>query len=219
MFFDNGLEVDLAQVTVQRHIMTQWTKAQAELAAIKSYQIGSIYSTAANGHPLSGPLASSATEGLAAGGPFRNAFHYFSAIANAAVKKMTGDSKRGALLFKHIVLNTDLFGKENDTNEQFSLSHMDLGAQNILVDDDFNFIAIIDWEFAQFAPWQVIRYPMPFPLLGLDIDDILRDPSHLAYLNVLRQNTSQSIYLESFQEIESELELEGRSLNGLFRRP
>lgn len=72
------------------------------------------------------------------------------------------------------------------TVEQFPLNHMDLGTQNILVDDTFNFVAIIDWEFAQTAPWQVNRYPMPLPLLGLDTEDILRDPSHLAYRNVLR---------------------------------
>jgi aminoglycoside phosphotransferase (APT) family kinase protein len=39
-----------------------------------------------------------------------------------------------------------------DTVEQFPLSHMDLGTQNIIVDNDFNFLAIIDWEFAQTAP-------------------------------------------------------------------
>ncbi|GKU11974.1 unnamed protein product, partial [Fusarium langsethiae] len=31
---------------------------------------------------------------------------------------------------------------------------MDLGTQNVLVDDDLNFLAVIDWEFAQTAPWQ-----------------------------------------------------------------
>jgi hypothetical protein len=57
---------------------------------------------------------------------------------------------------------------------------MDLGTQNILVDDRFNFRAIIDWEFAQTAPWQVNHYPMTFPLLESDtkIQGILQDPNH-----------------------------------------
>ncbi|CAI6091429.1 unnamed protein product [Clonostachys chloroleuca] len=93
---------------------------------------------------------------------------------------------------------------------------MDLGRQNILVDDDFNFIAIIDWEFAQTAPWQVNHYPMPFPLLGLDIEDILRDPSHLVHKNVLRLDFSRRIYNRKFQEAERELEERGRPHGGSF---
>ncbi len=93
---------------------------------------------------------------------------------------------------------------------------MDLGTQNVRFDDEFNFIAIIDWEFAQTAPWQVNRYPMPFPLVGLDVEGILRDPSHLAYRNVLRQDSSRRIYSQKFQETERELEEEGRALGGSF---
>jgi len=41
----------------------------------------------------------------------------------------------------------------------FHFNHMDMGIQNILVDDDFNFVAVIDWELAQTAPWEVNHYP------------------------------------------------------------
>ncbi|TAQ84345.1 hypothetical protein B7494_g7333 [Chlorociboria aeruginascens] len=41
----------------------------------------------------------------------------------------------------------------------FHLDHRDMGMQNILVDQYFNFLTIIDWEF---APWEVIHYAMPF---------------------------------------------------------
>ncbi len=93
---------------------------------------------------------------------------------------------------------------------------MDLGTQNILVDEKFNFIAIIDWEFAQTAPWQVNHYPMPFPLLESDIEDILKDPGHLAYRNVLRQDVSRRLYHQKFQETERMLKEEGRPLVGSF---
>jgi hypothetical protein len=67
------------------------------------------------------------------------------------------------------VQNTTLF-EDGSSERQFPLNHMDLGTQNILVDDRFSFRAIIDCEFAQTAPWQVNHYPMPFPLVGSDTE-------------------------------------------------
>lgn len=89
--------------------------------------------------------------------------------------------KLGAFVFTDIVRTTDLFTSPS-CGELFHFNHMDVGTQNILVDDEFNFRAVIDWEFAQTAPWQVNHYPMPFPLLPSDaeIDEILKDPNHIA---------------------------------------
>lgn len=97
----------------------------------------------------------------------------------------------------------------------FSLSHMDLGTQNILVDHDFNFLSIIDWEFAQTIPWQINHYPMQFPLLNSDeaIREILNDPSHLAYNNMLRQKATQDLHRQKFQSVEKEVEETGRLLS------
>ena len=199
--------------------MTQWTRVQAELATLTSPQIGSICSISPSGEPVIGGLASSAAE-LRDAGPFPRAVEYFAAIANAAIEnapagKLDSSARLGALIFCDILDRTTLFGDMN-TIEQFPLNHMDLGTQNILVDDKFNFIAIIDWEFAQTAPWQVNHYPMPFPLLQSDIEDILSDPSHLAYRNVSRQDVSRRLYRQKFQEAERMLEMEGRPLDGSF---
>ena len=205
---------NLVQVATQEHIMTQWTRVQAELATLTSPQIGSIRSISPSGEPVIGGLASSAAE-LRDAGPFSRAVEYFAAIADAAASKLDSSARLGALVLRDILDKTTLFG-DVDTIEQFPLNHMDLGTRNILVDDQFNFIAIIDWEFAQTAPWQVNRYPMPFPLLQLNIEDILRDPGHLAHRNVLRQDVSRRLYRQKFQEAERTLEEEGRPLNGSF---
>ena len=189
-------------------------KVQAELAALTSPQIGSTCSISPSGEPVIGGLASSAAE-LRDAGPFSRAVEYFAAIADAAASKLDSSARLGALVLRDILDKTTLFG-DVDTIEQFPLNYMDLGTQNILVDDQFNFIAIIDWEFAQTAPWQVNRYPMPFPLLQLDIEDILRDPGHLAYRTVLRQDVSRRLYRQKFQEAERMLEEEGRPLHGSF---
>jgi hypothetical protein len=141
-------------------------------------------------------------------GPFFSTAEYFTAIGDAAINKLDlsdTDSNGGlpfttlgAFVFRDIVQNTTLF-EDSDVKGQFPLNHMDLGTQNILVDDKFNFQAIIDWEFAQTAPWQVNYYPMPFPLLESDeeIKSILQDPDHLAHRNVARQEAARRMYTRS----------------------
>ncbi|KAJ0167558.1 hypothetical protein CTA2_1848 [Colletotrichum tanaceti] len=198
--------------TTQEHIMAQWTKVQAELATISCPQIGSICSISKTGNPVLGRLASSFGE-LEDPGPFSNAIDYFTAAANAAAGGPDSSAKLGAFVFRDIVRKTPLF---RDGNGSYPFSHMDLGGQNILVDNRFNFVGIIDWEFAQTAPWEVNHYPMPFPLAETDVEGILKDPSHIAYRNVLKQDFSRRIYLQKFQEAEERLKAEGRFLGGSF---
>lgn len=118
-----------------------------------------------------------------------------------------------AFVFDDIVRNTSLF-EDSDTARRFPLNHMDLGTQNILVDARFNFLAIIDWEFAQTVPWQVNHYPMPFPLQESDeeITSILQDPDHPAHRNVTRQDSARRLYANKFREAEAELRKQGRTL-------
>ncbi|KAK3186783.1 hypothetical protein K4F52_004529 [Lecanicillium sp. MT-2017a] len=187
------------EVRTQEHNMSQWTWMQGQLATITSPKIGSIYSISDRGEPMAGRLVDYVSMGLAETGPFSTARAYFTAVADTAVHRSSQDAQAGAKAFRDIVLRTDLFGNLR-TKERFPLSHMDLGPQNVLVDSDFNFVAIIDWEFAQFAPWQTYHYPMPFPLLGLDTDDILKDPGHLAFKNVLPQSISQALYCKGFKQ-------------------
>ena len=194
--------------------MSQLVKVQAELATLAYPQVGSVCSVSESGEPIIGKLASSVGEFCDAG-PFSRAVEYFTAVANAALALLDSSSRLGAFVFRDILQKITLFG-DIDTVKRFPLNYMDLGTQNILVDNDFNFIAIIDWEFAQTAPWQVNRYPMPFPLLGLDIEDILRNPSYLAYKNVLQQELSRKLYSQKVQETERKLTKEGRSLRGSF---
>jgi len=91
---------------------------------------------------------------------------------------------------------------------------MDIGAQNILIDQDFDFLAIIDWEFAQTAPWEVNHYPMPFPLVFADAntDYILQNPDHIAHHHVSRQVAARKMYRQKFRDAEQALESRGRCL-------
>ena len=115
------------------------------------------------GEPVIGKLATASAEGLRNEGPFSNAAEYFAAIGDAAISKLDlsntdlkGSSmpftRLGAIVFRDIVHNTALFEGSN-IDGRFPLNHMYLGIQNIVVDKNFNSLAIIDWEFAQNARW------------------------------------------------------------------
>lgn len=198
------------------------------VASLKFPAIGSIHApSSSTADPMLGPLSCAALEGLEHAGPFLDSWSYFKEVAKARYARacQAGESasiKLVILTFRRIVDNTVLF--TSSAGEEFSLNHMDMGSQNILVDDSFNLVAVIDWEFAQTAPWQVVHYPMPFPLTCSDerIEEILRDPGHLAYHNVSRQAAAQKMYKDKMKQAEEAMTRNGHrvtrsvadSLNG-----
>lgn len=128
----------------------------------------------------------------------------------------TGESNRyttlGFYVFRKIVRDTDIF---KSSEGHFHFSHMDMGTQNILVDDDSRFVAVIDWELAHTAPWEVNHYPMPISLVMPDmrIINFLNDPNHVAHQNTARQVGARILYRQKFMEAEQALEKGGRSLH------
>ncbi|KAL7938649.1 hypothetical protein V8C35DRAFT_328649 [Trichoderma chlorosporum] len=219
----NGSLYDLP-ISTQEHIFAQWTAFQAELAAITFPQIGSISHFSTDTGPSIGPIATSWLENLPNAGPFQSGWDYFIAVAeglvNYAIQKKrsnTGDaysrfSILGLLIFRNIVRDTEIF---KSSQGPFHLNHMDMGMQNILVDEDYNFVAIIDWEFAQSAPWEVNHYPMPIPLISSDRETavFLHDPKHMAHRNTSRQVGARLLYRQQFEEAEQALEQRGSPLH------
>lgn len=188
---------------------------QASLATLTYPLLGSISAITETGEPVIGQLSSAAAEGLVSKGPFADAIKYFTSLGEAALYRATSSSdnmagpsshfrKLGTLVFLDIVRSTPLFQAHY---AKYPLNLMDLGTQNIIVDDDLNFLAVIDWEFAQTAPWQVNHYPMPFPLLWSDerIESILNNPHHLAHKNIARQDKARRLYRSQFQAAEAML--------------
>ena len=196
---------------------SQWTSIQAELATFLFPQIGSISHYSKDTGTTIGKLSIAASEGLLNEGPFAEAFDYFSTIADARFRQACKDDVHGSNLFKrlgpfvfqNIVQNTPIF---KTCRGHFHFNHMDMGAQNILVDGTFNFLAIIDWEFAQAAPWEVNHYPMPFPLVFSDekIHGILQNPDNIAHGNVSRQVLAREVYQQKFRDAEQTLQKEGK---------
>ena len=52
----------------------------------------------------------------------------------------------------------------------FPLVHNDFGHNNILVDDNWKVLGIIDWEHAWSAPWEVVDFPVLLRLMPKIID-------------------------------------------------
>ncbi|XWW94347.1 hypothetical protein V2A60_002290 [Cordyceps javanica] len=222
------VEYDMTHLAppVQEQITTQWTRVQAELATLALPQIGSISSLSPTEEPVIGRIASAAGEGFQDAGPFNRSVDYFAAAGQAAVARqkaaaVSADGQGqglpfaaiGALVFCDIVSRTALF-QDMGVKGSFPLNHMDLGTQNIIVDDEFRVLAAIDWEFAQTAPWQVNHYPMPFPPLGSQrrTESILADPSHIAHKNVMRHESARKMYRAGFRMAEEELREQGRPI-------
>jgi aminoglycoside phosphotransferase (APT) family kinase protein len=91
---------------------------------------------------------------------------------------------------------------------------MDLGTQNFLVDDEYNIVAIIDWEMAQTAPWDANYYQWPFPPSADEHEDsiALGDPTHPAHENVTKICHLQEVYRRKFAQAEAKLKDGGTPL-------
>ncbi|KAK0628687.1 hypothetical protein B0T17DRAFT_162148 [Bombardia bombarda] len=209
-------------VSTQEHVFTQWTSFQAELAAFTFTQIGSISQFSTDTGPIIGAIATSSIDGLPTAGPFHSGWDYFVAVAEGlvahALRRKRSDTESnqfatlGPLIFRNIVRDTEIF---KNSQGPFHFNHMDMGIQNILIDDDFNFVAVIDWELAQSAPWEVNHYPMPIPLISSDREtaEILYDPGHKAHRNMSRQVGARLLYRQKFKEAERALERRGNPLH------
>ena len=42
----------------------------------------------------------------------------------------------------------------------FPLVHVDFGFWNVVVDDDYKILGLIDWESAHIQPWERVRFPL-----------------------------------------------------------
>ncbi|POR37448.1 Uncharacterized protein TPAR_02355 [Tolypocladium paradoxum] len=226
----SGTLTAIDQSPTQEHIITQWTRVQAELATLKFDKIGAIASVSDSGEAKIGKLPGVDDGDLPGNGPLSTASDFFMCIVNTAENIVANtsspanrDSNGGsvsalalaAVVFRDIIKRTPLFD-DVGVDGHFPLNHMDLGAKNILVDDDFNFVAIIDWEFAQTAPWQVNCYPKSFPQLGFSDEAILRDPTHPAYNAALREEAARRMYNKKFRDAERQLEDKERGLGASF---
>ncbi len=146
---------------------TTLAKYHAEISSITFPKIGSIVRLPDGTYDV-GPLPT-------LGGPFETATEYLQAWAKHA--EFYGGTEclidycggyheeilRDVLAFPQQVSKL-AGGKLLHNRGPFPLIHVDFLHSNIVVDDEWNIIGVIDWESAQTAPWQTVEFPQTFSL-------------------------------------------------------
>ncbi|KAJ3931981.1 MAG: hypothetical protein NXY57DRAFT_895031 [Lentinula lateritia] len=133
-------------------------------------------------------------------GPFQSSNDYYIArslmIYNEAKKKgLDQESIDSAQL--HVSASPLTFDPTVDKGP-FPLQHPDLHRQNVLIDKDWNVVAIIDWSWCSTVPWQSFQ-PFPFNLA--------------AYITPPDQKLCEiheELFWKIFKSFDSETEIKGR---------
>ncbi len=119
------------------------------------------------------------------GGPFKTAEEFFLAWADN-VKFPKGEavirsqlSRLPAEMVEQIILSIDQFPsifKEAVerlplSQGPFPLHHPDFNHSNVIIDDAYNILSVIDWESASTVPWELVEFPMFLYTVPPPIDD------------------------------------------------
>ncbi|KAI9793098.1 MAG: hypothetical protein M1816_000996 [Peltula sp. TS41687] len=141
----------------------EMARCQAEMSSSLFPKIGSI-SRLEDGSYEIGPIPW-------LGGPFETATEYLKAWASKATFPIEEDFIRmGSGEFADEIIKSvaEFPGRIADLAERiakrnhgpFPLRHIDFGHNNIVVDDEYNILGVIDWEGAFAAPWEIVDFPL-----------------------------------------------------------
>jgi hypothetical protein len=149
-----------------RKFREQMASIQVELSSFKFDQIGSLYQDERTLDFFIGPEIETGK------GPWTASMDYYTDLANHALQVCVADAAPDVqtscsfaipILFKHLI---SLYGHNSSRGGPFSLTNRDFGAHNLLVNDDFEIIGVIDLDGVMAAPIEVVaQYP---PLTGLE---------------------------------------------------
>lgn len=105
------------------------------------------------------------------GGPFETAREYFVAWARNVQFPSGEDAIRSQVppdLADDLILSIRQFPSQFETALNrlslscgpFPLHHPDFHHSNVIIDDTYNILSIIDWEGAGTVPWEFVQFPM-----------------------------------------------------------
>lgn len=145
---------------------------QTEISTIMLPKIGSVIRLSDGTYDV-GPLPS-------IGGPFNTVTEYLEAWANTVqfpymdtLRASCGDKsdKIEASILRFPLRIKELAATIPIRNHgPFPLMHNDFGHNNIVVDDNWKVLGVIDWEHAWSAPWEVNDFPLALRLMPKLID-------------------------------------------------
>ncbi|KAL3472326.1 hypothetical protein BJX99DRAFT_266161 [Aspergillus californicus] len=189
---------------------------EVQLSSIRLPKIGSIIKREDNSFDI-GPLPS-------IGGPFSTATRFFKAWAKYAIFPMTDSRIRasrqtgpieddlhsihGFSTYLHDLAN-NISTTDND-HGPFPLYHPDLYQSNIVVDESFHILGVIDWGGACTVPWEVVEPPLFLSMVPPAMDDLNNytadgEPNDL---DSVRRLNERAQYIENIQNMEKELEVD-----------
>ncbi|PNY18157.1 Uncharacterized protein TCAP_07596 [Tolypocladium capitatum] len=156
------LKVEMAN----RKFRQQMAGIQATLSSFTFDQIGSLYWDEQTSDFFIGPEIETGK------GPWASSTDYYADLANHALQVCVRNAAPGVetscsfaipILFKHLM---SLYGHSSPMRGPFSLTNRDFGAHNLLVNDDFEIVGVIDLDGVMAAPIEVVaQYPV---LTGLE---------------------------------------------------
>lgn len=105
------------------------------------------------------------------GGPFETAHEYFASWAQNVRFPTAEDTIRSRMppnLADELILSIRQFPTKFEaalnrlpiSTGPFPLQHPDFYHSNVIIDDAYNILSIIDWEGAGTVPWEVVEFPM-----------------------------------------------------------
>ncbi|KAI9748398.1 MAG: hypothetical protein M4579_007235 [Chaenotheca gracillima] len=139
-----------------RNFRKQMAGIQVELASLKFDKIGSLYQDEESLEFYIGPDLDTRK------GPWESSTSYYADLAENAMKECVAQGKPALqerpsfaipVLFTHLM---SLYGDASNVKGPFGLANLDMGAHNLLVDDDFEIIGVIDFDGLMAAPIELI---------------------------------------------------------------
>lgn len=182
------------------------TLIQTEISSITFPKIGAIVRQEDGTYDV-GPLP-----GL--GGPFDTATQYLKAWAkNARFPDLSQAKEACGEYYDEVVAQIVDFPQKLEElaagipmrdHGPFPLFHRDFGHNNIVVDDDYNVLGVIDWEHACSVPWECVYFPVTLSVVPASMDA----PKNYDERGIARDADTRSLidertgYITKVQEME-----------------
>ncbi|KAK0368394.1 hypothetical protein CLIM01_14249 [Colletotrichum limetticola] len=180
-----------------------------QLATVQLPMIGAIVSRNGDGTYQQGPIP-----GL--GGPFNTATEFFKAWAAKATFGMTDEKLRTASgqYADEIIPSVSSFPKSISNlasklsardHGPFPLCHGDFGHNNIIVDDEYRVLGLIDWEASFAGPWEMFAdYPLTLSMVppAIDVPWNYNEQGDPVTDDLKQQLADQQSYVAAVKEVE-----------------
>ncbi|CAG8041892.1 unnamed protein product [Penicillium salamii] len=184
----------------------QMAAIQVEMASLQFDKIGSLYEDPKTGDFYVGPDCQTGQ------GPWESSLEYYRDLAqhkledtvrNAEEEVMDDPSFSLPILFERLI---SMYTDEKSIRGPFGIAHPDFGAHNLLVNENFEILAVIDFDSVIAAPIEVqAQFPTLTGLSGEPPFHVETKPLAIARINRVKPKLEE--YKRMIQEQERETKI------------